>query len=56
MIKSFTFSELVEYLENRGDNLAEVAIGRMMDDIEAETGLWPKWTDPVPEWILSIAL
>lgn len=56
MKKSFTFLELVEYLEDQGNNLAEVAIGRMMDDIEAETGRWPSWDDIVPEWILSIAL
>ena len=38
-----TFHELVKTLYDRGCNLADVAVGRMMDEIEAETGIWPDW-------------
>ena len=49
-----TFDELLNFLYDRGDNLADVALGRMMDSVEEETGHWPSWTDEVPEWILEI--
>lgn len=54
--KTYTFSELVEIAESRGANLAEVAIGRMMDIIEKETGTWPNWSDEAPEWVVSNSL
>lgn len=50
-----TFQELVEALHERGANLAEVAIGRMMDEIEEETGVWPNWDDQAPAWVLEAA-
>ena len=49
-----TVDELLNFLYDRGDNLADVALGRMMDSVEEETGHWPSWTDEVPEWILEI--
>lgn len=46
-----TFSELVKHMEAKGNNLAEVAIGRMMVIIEEETGIFPEWDDEAPEWV-----
>lgn len=54
--KRYTFSELVKIMESHGANLAEVAIGRMMDIIEEETGTWPNWSDEAPEWVVSNCL
>ena len=34
-----TFHELVRILYDRGCNLADVAVGRMMDEVEEETGI-----------------
>ncbi len=50
-----TYQELVEAMQKRGANLADVAIGRMMDMVEEETGVWPNWDDPAPDWVLEIA-
>ena len=53
IMKKYTFSELVNIMEKNGANLAEVAIGRMMDIIEEETGDFPNWTDIAPEWVVN---
>ena len=50
-----TFHELVKTLYDRGCNLADVAVGRMMDEIEEETGIWPDWDETVPEWVIENA-
>lgn len=50
-----TYQELVETMQERGANLADVAIGRMMDMVEEETGVWPNWDDPAPDWVLEAA-
>lgn len=48
------FGQLLSELETKqGCNLAEVAIGRMMDMIEERTGKWPSWNDEAPEWVLK---
>lgn len=39
-------------LEKDGMNLAEVALGDMMDIVEEQTGRFPHWTDTVPDWIM----
>ena len=50
-----TFHELVKTLYDRGCNLADVAVGRMMDEIEEETGIWPDWDETVPDWVIENA-
>ena len=51
-----TFQELVELMYDRGCNLADVAIGRMMDMIEEETGIWPDWDEIAPDWSRPFAV
>lgn len=48
-----TYSRLLAKAEQDGNNCAEVALGRMMDIVEEQTGSWPNWNDQVPEWILN---
>lgn len=48
-----TYAELLEMAESCGMNNAQVALGRMMDQVEEDAGEWPAWSDPVPEWILE---
>lgn len=48
-----TYTELLKEANKQGLNLADVALGRMMDMVEEETGKWPNWSDTVPEWILE---
>lgn len=48
-----TFNELVDMAMVAGNNLADLAIGRMMDIIEEETGVWPDWNDVAPEWVVK---
>lgn len=55
-MKRYTFSELATIMKNHGANLADVAIGRMMDIIEEETGSWPNWSDEAPEWVVRNCL
>lgn len=52
-MKKYTYSELVDIMEARGANLADVAIGRMMVIIEEETGDFPSWDDEAPEWVVK---
>ena len=56
MTKKYTYDNLVEIMEKNGCNLAEVAIGRMMDIIEEQTGNWPSWSDIAPEWVVKNCL
>ena len=51
-----TYSDLVEIMESHGANLAEVAIGRMMDIVGEETGTWPNWSDIALEWVVRNCL
>lgn len=53
MNKHYTYEELMDIMEQNGNNLAEVAICRMMDIVEEETGIWPNYTDIAPEWIVK---
>ena len=48
-----TYRQLVEHMERMGNNLADVAIGRMMDIVFEETGNYPNWDDKAPEWIVK---
>ena len=52
----YTFQQLVDILMDNGANLADVAIGRMMDSIEEYTGKWPDWNDVAPQWVVDTAL
>lgn len=48
-----TYQQLLECLEQKGVNLAEIAIGRMMDIVEEQTGVYPNWNDEAPEWVVN---
>lgn len=47
-----TFNELSNRAKSKGNNLADVAIGRMMELVEEETGRFPSWTDIAPDWVV----
>lgn len=51
-----TYSELLDVMYENGNNLADVALGRMMIIVEEETGKFPNWSDIVPEWIIKNCL
>ena len=55
-MKNYTFSQLVNQMERLGNNLADVAVGRMMDVIFEETGKYPNWNDTAPEWVVKNCL
>lgn len=46
-----TYGKLVEMMEDHGNNLAEVAIGRMMTIIEEQTGHFPNWDEEAADWV-----
>jgi hypothetical protein len=46
-----TYGKLVEMMEDHGNNLAEVAIGRMMTIIEEQTGHFPDWDEEAADWV-----
>ena len=48
-----TYRDCVNELHRQGANLADVAIGRMMDMVEEETGVFPDWGDDAPDWIVE---
>ena len=48
-----TFKQLVKRMQNKGNNLAETAVGRMMDIVYEDTGTYPEWTDKAPEWVVK---
>ena len=48
-----TYIELLDKAEADGMNLAEIALCRMMDIVEEETGSWPNWEDEAPQWVLD---
>lgn len=52
--KIMTWNELLDYLESRGANLAYLALGNIMDDVAAENGNWPDWSDPVPDDVMRM--
>ena len=47
-----TYTELLEKAL-KTMNRADVALGRMMDIVEEQTGRFPAWSDEVPAWILE---
>lgn len=53
MKKDYTYNELCIIMENRGCDLAEIALGQMMDIVGEETGDWPSWSDLAPEWVVK---
>lgn len=56
MKMKYTFSQLVTRMERMGNNLADVAVGRMMDIIEEQTGEYPSWSDIAPDWVVRNCL
>lgn len=52
-MKTMTYSELETRMRKNGCNLADVAIGRMMEMVEEETGLYPNWGDVAPDWVVK---
>lgn len=50
VVREYTYRQLIERMERKGNNLAEVAVGRMMDIIEEQTGTYPDWGDIAPDW------
>ena len=48
-----TYTQIAEVLEKRGTNVGYLAVGRMMDYIEKQTGKWPDWDDEAPEWVIQ---
>lgn len=52
----YTFSKLVDEMMKLGMNLADVAVGRMMDIIEEQTGDYPSWSDIAPDWVVRNCL
>ena len=55
-MKKWFYSDLLAEMQRRGDNLADVALGRMMDIVEEEPGEYPSWSDAAPEWVVRNAL
>lgn len=51
-MKQYTYRQLVDHMENMGCNLADVAVGRMMDIVEEQTGDYPCWGDIAPDWVV----
>lgn len=48
-----TYQELLNWAEERGYNLAYLSLGRMMDEVERETGEFPSWTHTAPQWVVD---
>ena len=46
-----TYSKLEDLIEEAGYN--PVALWRMMDIVEEQTGKYPRWDDQVADWILK---
>lgn len=53
---NYTWDQLYREVLSRGANLAETVIGRMMDDLADDTGVYPKWGDQAPAWAVKAAL
>ena len=49
----YTFSELLNIMDHKGCNLADVAVNRMMIIIEEQTGDFPNWNDTAPDWVVE---
>ena len=49
----YTYRQLVDRMESKGNNLADVAVGRMMDIVEEQTGTYPDWDDFAPDWVVK---
>lgn len=51
-MKSYTYEEILYIFEERG-LLVETALGRFMDQVYEDTGVYPDWSDKAPEWIVN---
>ncbi len=54
--KPMTFRDLVGRMEKNGCNLADVAVGRMMDIANEQDGMYYDWGDPAPDWVIRNCL
>lgn len=48
-----TYAQLADRMVRNGNNLAEVAINRMMVMVEEDTGIFPDWDDIAPDWVIK---
>lgn len=48
-----TYSDLLDRIDEMGLSCGDIALGRMMDIVEEQTGKWPSWEDKAPAWILK---
>ena len=53
-MKNYTFSQLLDIMERAGNNLAYLAVGRWMDAVELQTGIFPDWDSFAPEWAVKL--
>ena len=53
VVMRYTYGELCDMAYDVGNNCAAVAIGRMMDMVEEDTGEFPSWDDEAPEWVVK---
>ncbi len=54
--KEYTYEELADAMKEKGTNMADVAIGRMMNIVETETGRFPDWDEKAPDWVVKQAM
>ena len=54
--RNMTYIELLLNAYAQGQNCADVALGRMMDSVEEETGQFPDWDDEAPDWIIKLMI
>lgn len=47
----YTYTQLVKISKAQGNNLAYLALGRMMDTVEKDLGFFPAWDEYAPKWI-----
>ena len=52
-MSKYSFNDLETIMNKNGCNLADIAIGRMMDIIYDETGEYPSWSDIAPDWVVK---
>lgn len=47
-----SYRELLSRAFKLGMNCADIALADMMDIVAEENGVYPKWSDKAPDWIL----
>ena len=51
-MKRYTYDEISSILEEQG-LLVETTLGRFMEQVEEDTGVFPDWDDYAPDWICN---